>query len=181
MAADQQTSTTAGTQAEAGKASFPPFDSGTFESTIFWLIVTFGILFVVMWRLAIPRVKGILDDRHHKIQEDLAAARHMRKEASDAAAAYEKTLTEARANSQALAAETRTKVKLEQENKRQSLEAELNHKLQTAESQIAESQVAAMANVGQIANEAAAAIVEQFTGKPADTAAIAQAMAQVRA
>ncbi len=180
MAANEHPGTQSGTEAEGGK-SFPPFDAGTFESTIFWLVVTFGLLFLIMWRMALPRVKGIIEHRHDTIQQDLAAARKMRKEASDAAAGYEKTLAEARANSQALAAETRSKVKLEQENRRQSLEAELNHKLQTAETQIAEAQIAAMENVGQIANEAATAIVEQFTGKPADPAAIAQAMAEVRA
>lgn len=176
------TSTQSGTETKGGgDPAFPPFDSSNFASTILWLVITFGALYLIMSRLALPRVKTILADRSHKIHGDLAAARQMRKEANEAAAAYEKTLADARANSQALAAETRAKVKLEQENKRQALEAELNQKLQTAEAQIAEAQVAAMQNVGQIAGEAATAIVEQFTGKPADPAAIAQAMAEVRA
>ena len=174
------TETHSGTEAHSGEAAFPPFDPGTFSSTIVWLVITFGLLYLIMSRLALPRVKGILRTRSDKIHGDLAAARKMREEANEANAAYEKTLTEAKAKSQALAAETRAKVKLEQEAKRRSLEVELNGKLQTAEAQIAEMKAGAMANVGQIANEAASAIVEHITGKPADPTAIAAAIAEAK-
>jgi F-type H+-transporting ATPase subunit b len=170
-----------GPESTAGhEGAFPPFDPATFTSTIFWLVVTFGLLYFIMSRLALPRVKEILRVRSGKIHDDLRAAREMRQEANDAAAGYEKTLTEAKGRSQALAAETRAKVKAEQDLKRQSLEAELTQKLQTAETQIAEARATAMANVGQIANEAAAAIVQHITGTPADPHAIASAIAAAK-
>ena len=161
------------------EAAFPPFDPATFTSTIFWLVVTFGALYLIMSRTALPRVKEILRTRSTRIQGDLAAARSMREEAMAASVAYDKTLAEARARSQSLAAETRAKVKLEQDAKRMSLEADLGHKLQVAEARIAEMKTAAMANVGQIANEAAVAIVEHITGEPADHDAIVRAIAEV--
>ena len=172
------TETHSGTEAPGGEAAFPPFDPGTFSSTIVWLVITFGLLYLIMSRLALPRVKGILATRSDKIHADLAAARKMREEATQANAAYEKTLTEAKATSQSLAAETRAKVKAEQEAKRLALETDLNGKLQTAEAQIAAMKASAMANVGQIANEAASAIIQHITGKPADPTAIASAIAQ---
>ena len=162
------------------EGAFPPFDPATFTSTIFWLVVTFGLLYLIMSRLALPRVKGILTTRSDKIHADLRAARGMRQEANEAAAGYEKTLAEAKNRSQALAGETRAKVKAEQDSKRQALEAGLSHKLQMAEAQIAESQAAAMASVGQIANEAATAIVQHITGAPADPTAIATAIAAAK-
>ena len=170
-----------GPETSAGhEGAFPPFDPATFTSTIFWLVVSFGALYLLMSRLALPRVKGILQTRSAKIHEDLAAARKMREEALDASSAYDKTMAEARSRSQALAAETRTKVKLEQDAKRTTLETGLNHRLQTAEAQIADMKAAAMANVGQIAHEAATAIIEHITGKPADSDAIARALAEAR-
>ena len=163
------------------EAAFPPFDAATFTSTIFWLVVTFGALYLVMSRTALPRVTDILKTRSARIHGDLAAARSMREEAMAASKAYDKTLAEARASSQSLAAETRAKVKLEQDARRMSLEADLAHKLQAAEARIADMKTAAMANVGQIANEAASAIVEHITGRPADPDAIARAIADVPA
>ena len=162
------------------EAAFPPFDPATFSSTLIWLAITFGALYLIMGRVALPRVHDILKNRADKIRSDLGAAFKMREEANAANAAYEKTLAEAKARSQALAQETRGRVKAEQDAKRQALEAELNGKLQAAETQIADKKASAMASVGQIANEAASAIIQQFTGKPADPTAVAAALAQAK-
>ena len=168
------------TAGSAHEAAFPPFDPATFSSTLVWLALTFGALYLIMSRLALPRVHDILKDRGDKIRGDLGAAFKMREEANEASAAYEKTLTEAKARSQALAQETRLRVKGEQDTKRLALEAELNAKLQVAETQIAERKASAMASVGLIATEAAAAIVQHITGKPADEAAVASAIADAK-
>jgi len=176
MATEHQT----GTQAHGGgEAAFPPFDSATFSPTIFWLLITFGALYAIMARYALPRVQSILKMRSDNIHANLAAARTMRQEAQEASENYAKTLAEAKARSQALANEARAKVKAEQNTKRHDLEAELNRKLQMAETQIADAKASAMANVGQIANEAAGAIVQHITGKPADPEAIAKAIAGI--
>ena len=176
MASEHQT----GTQ-QPSEGAFPPFDPKTYPSTIFWLIITFGLLYLAMARYALPRVQSILKTRSERIHGDIAAAHKLRDEAREAAAAYDKTLQEARTRSQQLAAETRNKVKLEQDNKRQALEADLTGKLTAAEQRITEMKAGAMANVGQIATEAAAAIVAHITGQPADTDAVAKAIATARA
>ena len=172
----------AGTEVQAapGSAAFPPFDPATYTSTLVWLALTFGALYLIMARVALPRVHDILKNRGDQIRHDLDAAFKMREEANEAVAAYEKTLAEAKSRSQALAQETRARVKLDQDAKRLTLEADLNAKLLSAEQQIAEKKAAAMAGVGQIANEAAAAIVQHITGRPADPAAIASAIAQAK-
>ena len=162
------------------EAAFPPFDTNNFTSTLVWLILTFGALYFIMSRVALPRVHDILKDRADKIREDLRASFKMREEANQAAASYETTLNEAKARSQALAQETRARVKLDQDAKRLALEADLNAKLQGAETQIAERKASAMASVGQIATEAASAIVQHITGKPADPDAIAAAIAEAK-
>ncbi len=168
----------AGTEAPG---AFPPFDPHTYPSTILWLAVTFGLLYLMMSRYALPRVGSILRTRSRHICDDLAAANRLRDEARAAAAAYDKTLGEAHARSQQLAAETRNAVKLEQDGKRSALELELSGKLAAAEKSIAETKAAAMGNVGQIAADAAGAIVQHFTGQPADADAIAKALVAARA
>lgn len=167
------------TGTEAPKA-FPPFDPSTYPSTILWLVVSFGLIYLMMARYALPRVNSILKTRSRTIHDDIAAANRMRDEARAASAAYDKTVKEARDRGQQLAAETRNAVKLEQENKRQALELELNGKLAAAERSIAETRANAMANVGQIATETANAIVEHFTGRGADEQALAKALVEAQ-
>ncbi len=166
--------------AGGGESAFPPFDPHTYPTSILWLVVTFGILYFTMSRYALPRVGSILKERSDKIRERLAAARKMREQAREASDAYDRTLAEARSRSQELANETRNRVKSEQDGKRMTLEAELDDKLKAAELRIAETKASAMANVGQIATETAAAIVEHLTGKPANSDQVARAIAASR-
>jgi F-type H+-transporting ATPase subunit b len=157
--------------------TFPPFDSANFVPVLIWLALSFALLYFLMSKIALPRVHDILHTRQAKINEDLKNANKMRAEAHEAGAAHDKMLAEARAKAQALAQETHARLNAETDAKRHSLEADLNAKLVAAEAQIAETKEKAMSNVQSIAEEAAAAIVQHLTGKPADAAAISAALA----
>ena len=174
-----------GTQAHGGAAPhetvFPPFDFATFPSQLIWLAITFGALYLLMSRVALPRVKNILDTRAAKIASDLDAAADAKDKADAAAAGHEKTLADAKANAQALAQETHAKLAAETDAQRHALEAELNTKLAAAEAQIADMKAKAMSNVEGIAKDAAAAIVQQLTGKPASADAVAAAVSSLKA
>ncbi|WP_297297817.1 F0F1 ATP synthase subunit B' [uncultured Methylovirgula sp.] len=174
---------TATTQAQPAPAKevFPPFDSTNFGSLLIWLALTFGLLYWLMSRVALPRVSGILEARHNKINADVLAAHVKRKEADQAAADYQKTLADARSNAQSLAQETHARLAAEADAKRHALEAELNARLVAAEKQIEATKAKAMASVDQIAQDTAAAILEHITGKPADPATIADAIAKLKA
>jgi F-type H+-transporting ATPase subunit b len=164
--------TTAHTQQPAGhKEPFPPFNGETFASQLFWLAICFVFLFVMMWKVALPRIGAIIDNRQKNIDDDLAAAAKFKADSEAAVAAYEKALADARGKAQALANETRDKQAAAAEATRKKLEGELNIKLADAEKTIAATKQAAMANVRTIAADATKAIVERLTGKaPADSA-----------
>lgn len=182
MATSIENGTVTGTQvgAPAGEKPFPPFDSANFASLLIWLVLSFGALYLLMLKVALPRVENILRDRRTKISDDLGDAFAKRTQADQAAAAYQKTLADARANAQALAQQTHARLAAEADAKRQMLEADLSAKIAAGETQIETMKTKAMANVGQIAQETAAAIVEHLTGKPADAKAIAAAIAAVK-
>ena len=60
---------------------FPPFDFATFPSQILWLAITFGLFYLVMKKVIVPRVGSILEDRHDRIAQDLDEAERLRSEA----------------------------------------------------------------------------------------------------
>src|SRR2546423_10699023 len=155
---------------------FPPFQKETFASQIVWLVITFIALYVLISRIAIPRIGGIIEQRSKRIEEDFAEAQRA-KDASEAAlAAYEKALADARHRAQAIGAEIRDKLNAEAEERRKALEAKLNAQLAEAEKQIAEAKSAAMANVRGIAVDAAGAIVERLIGTSPPAPAVAAAV-----
>ncbi|MGB7774131.1 MAG: F0F1 ATP synthase subunit B' [Pseudolabrys sp.] len=164
--------TTAHTEAPGGhKGTFPPFDSHTFASQLVWLVITFVLLYVVLAKVALPRVGGIIAERQKRIDDDLAQANSFKTQSDSAIAAYEKALADARNRAQSIANDMREKQTAEAESVRKKIEDQFNVKLADAEKAIAATKQAAMANVRGIATDAAKAIVERLTGKaPADTA-----------
>lgn len=154
------------------KGVFPPFDSSTFPSQLVWLAITFAVLYVLMAKVALPKVGGIIESRQKRIDGDIAAAGALKAQSDEALAAYEKALADARAAAQAIANETRDKQAAAAAASRKSLEDALNVKLAEAEKTIAATKLAAMANVRSIASDATKAIVERLIGKvPTDAAA----------
>ena len=156
---------TAHTEAEGGhKAPFPPFQKDTFASQMVSLLIAFVALYLIVSRIALPRVGSVLDARQNTIEGDLAEAQKL-KDASDAALkAYESELAAARSRAQAIGTETREKLNAASEAERKTLEDRLSLKLADAEKTIASTREAAMSNVRGIAADAAAAIVQQLTG-----------------
>src|SRR5207237_5811562 len=156
--------TSAHTEANGREHAFPPFQKDTFASQLVSLAIAFVALYLLVSKVALPRVGSVLDERQGKIDGDLAEAQKL-KDASDAALkAYENELAAARARAHAISAETREKLNAASEAERKTLEERLTHKLIEAEKTIAATREAAMSNVRSIAAEAAAAIVQRLTG-----------------
>src|SRR5262249_54386750 len=143
-----------------GHAAFPPFQRENFASQLVWLAISFVLLYVLMSKIALPRVGGILAARQQRISDDLAKADDLKAKSEAAHAAYEKALADARTRAQTIAAETHAKQAADAEATNKRLEAELHQKLAAAEQSIASTRTAAMGNVGSIATDTASAIVE---------------------
>jgi F-type H+-transporting ATPase subunit b len=153
------------------KGAFPPFNPETFASQLFWLVVTFVLLYAIVAKVALPRVGAIIAYRQKRIADDFAEAEQSKVQSDAAIAAYEKALADARARAQAIANETREQQAAQAAATRKKLEGELNIKLAEAEKTIAATKQTAMTNVRGIATDAAKAIVERLIGHaPADKA-----------
>jgi F-type H+-transporting ATPase subunit b len=162
-----------------GHGPFPPFDKQTFPSQLLWLTVTFVALYLLMARIALPRIDSILERRRASIAGDLAEAQRLKGESDAAIASYEKSLADARGRAQALVNDSRQQQAAETEAQRKTLDATLNARIAQAESSIAQTKSAAMVNVRGIATEAAAAIVERLIGiAPASRDDVAAAVAE---
>lgn len=158
-----------GTEAHGGAAAehsaFPPFDATTFPSQLLWLAITFAALYLLMSRLALPRIGEILEVRRDRIEGDLAEAERMRQKTDQAIEDYETALAEARSKAHSIAEETRARVKADLDARREKVEADLATKMAEAEGRIDETKREAMSNVNEIAAETAQAVVTRLVGK----------------
>jgi len=175
------------TQAEVGHAggeahsNFPPFDASTFPSQLLWFFLAFGFLYWFTAKRALPQIGAVIENRRARIARDLDDATAMQQRADAATAAHEKTLADARAKARAMAQAARDQAVADAETKRRALEDQLAARLAAAEREIAATRERAMANVAQIAEETAGAVVERLAGRKPDPAAIAAAIRSTEA
>lgn len=180
-AAEAEAGHTEGTAAEGGgHGGFPPMDAHTFPSQIFWLVVFFALLYLLMSRVALPKMGAVLEKRASTIEGDLARAQALKNETEAAVQTYEKALADARAKAQGIATETRGKMASEIEAERGALEKTLSAKLAEAESRISALKATAMKDVNDIAAETAAEIVSSLTGAPVSKDQAAKAIAGLK-
>lgn len=167
--------TTHGTVSHGGKegADFPPFDTANFLPQIVWLALIFGLLYVLMSRLALPRVASILSERETKIASDLDASRQLQDKAQAAAAANEEKLRATRAEAQAIGRDAQQQAAAQTAAQRATSEQEFSAKLAASDRQIADAKLKALGNVEQIAVDAAASILEKLTERRVEPASLA--------
>jgi F-type H+-transporting ATPase subunit b len=165
------------TQAPAEhKGGFPPFDTTTFPSQLFWLVVTFAFLFTVLWRVAGPKINSAITNRRGVINGAIKDANAARSDAQAAQAAYEAALASARAKAGALAEETRQGLNAEIAKAKADADASAAKAMHDADARIAQTREAAKTAVQASARDAAIAIVERLTGDTVSADDAAKAM-----
>jgi F-type H+-transporting ATPase subunit b len=179
MAAETQstTATTETTGAEGhGQGGLPQFQFQYWGAEIVWLLLFFAILYAMLAWVFTPRLRRVIDERARTIADAVETARRVQSEAEEQRKAAQAEVDEARGRSQRVASEARAKVAAEAAERQALEDAKVAEKIAAAEATIRKARDAAMANVGTIASDTAAAIVEKLTGKPASAADIAAAM-----
>jgi len=143
-----------------------------FAPQLVWLAITFTLLYLILARVALPRIATTLEKRRDVIANDLDEAGCLKRQGEDALRAYEAALAAARGRAHAIAAETRQTLAAEAEREKAALAASTAKRAAEAEARIAAAKAAAMANVRQIAADTAAAIVAKLMGASPDAAAV---------
>ena len=149
---------------DAQKAGMPQFDLSRFPSQIFWLGVTFLVLYWVMSKIALPRIGEVLEARANRIGGDLDRASALKAEADQIKAAYEKALGESRAKAQEVGRSTEASLAREAADRQARLGNELAGRIRDAEGRIAAAKASAMGNLAGVAAEVATLAVQRVAG-----------------
>ncbi len=164
----------------ADSGAFPPFDPQYFAGQIFWLLISFGLLYFLLARVFLPRIGQTLEDRSNRIADDLDTAAHMQADAQAASKAYDTALADARAKAHNVAESTRQSVDAEIEAEMAEADAHAAKQAGIAEGRINKIRTAALANIDGIAEDVAAAAVKAVSGKTMSAAVIAKAVKAVK-
>lgn len=176
-----QTSTEVSHGSEAHGKSFPPLDPSTFAPQLIWLAITFVTLYFVMSRVALPRISTVIEERRDRIASDLDQAEQLKQQTEEAIAAYEESLTQARAKAIGIAQETREALTNEVEAEKLEAEKQISETLAVAEKRISDAKSAALSHVSEVASDTAEAIVKELIGGKLTKSQVNQAVSKAMA
>ena len=163
--------------ADHASSGLPQFDLSQWPGQMVWMLLIFGILFLLFRYIFVPAVGGTIAEREDKIGGDIGQARRLRDEAEAQSRAAAEELAAARANAQRLAADAKAAAANDAAKRQAEEEARLGQVMAEAEARIAAARTEAMTHVRGIASETAQAIVEKLTGSAATPAEVEQALA----
>lgn len=170
------TSTEHAGDAHGAKPGLPQLDTTTFASQLFWLLISFAILYFVISRIAAPKIGGVIADRAGRIKGDIDAAAKAKRDSEAAIAGYDKALADARAKALKTSDELRNTVNAEINAKNDAAAKQLAADTAKAEARIAEMRRNAMARVGEVARETAADVIQKLSGEAANAADVEAAV-----
>ena len=154
------------TEQPAGhKGGLPQLNADDFAPQLVWLALTFGALYWIMSRVALPRIAEVLETRRGQIADDLDAARNFRQKSELAEAAYKSDLAEAKARARTIAQETRDRLNAKIDSKRAEVDAKINARLAESEKRIVSAKQKALKEINGIAASTTSGIVEKLTGE----------------
>ena len=146
-----------------------------FPNQIFWLVITIVVIFLVLSRVALPRIAAVLAERQGTITNDLAAAEELKRQAEAAEEAYNKALADARAEAQNIVAKNKAELQSQLDNAMAQADAEIAAKTAESEKAISEIRASAVDSIEIVARDTAGALVSALGGT-ADAKAVAAAV-----
>lgn len=155
----------------------PQLDFSTFPNQIFWLVVSLVVVYLVLQRVALPRIASVLADRSASIQRDLDKAEDYKRSAEQAEEAYNKALADARAEAQEIVNAARVDIQKDLDIAIAKADAEIAARSAESEKAIADIRDTAMKSVKVVANTVAVDIVEAIMPSASDAKAIKDAVA----
>ena len=150
---------------ETAKVGMPQLDFSTFSNQIFWLVVTLVVIYLILSRIALPRIGGALADRAGTITNDLAEAEELKQRALEAEQVYEKALVDARAEAQSINIAMRAEIQAQLDVELAKADAQISARTAEAAAALAEIRNSAMVSVKDVAKATAKEIVAVMGGK----------------
>jgi len=150
-------------EAEAA-VGMPQLDFSTWPNQIFWLLVTLVVIYLVLSRVALPRIGAVLAERKGAITNDLAAAEELKQKAVAAEKAYNDALANARTEAAKIVAAAKAEIQKDLDAATAKADVEISAKVAESEKTIATIRDGAAAAVSEVARDTAVALVAALGG-----------------
>lgn len=166
--------------AEGGKSGgLPQMNPATMPTQVFWLVVIFVSLYVILSKVAIPRLEGVIQTRADRIKSDLSGAENLKTQAEKLRNDYESAVARSRAQALGETTAARDAASKETSERQAKAAAQLTEQAKAAEARILEQKRQALGEIKQVAAEVAAEVTSKLLGVTVSTSAAQAAVDQL--
>ena len=156
---------TESTVAQGQAVGMPQLDFATFPNQIFWLIVALVAIWLILTRVALPRIGAVLAERRGAITNDIARAEALKQQAEEAQAAYEQALADARSKANRIIEKAKAEMQDQLDIALQKADAEIAARTVESERRLSEIRDSASAAVEEVARDTAREVLVAFNAK----------------
>ena len=149
-------------QANSSEGGMPQLDSEFWAAQIFWLLLIFSILYLVIWKVFLPKITYSIENRKSRIVNDLNEAQKLKENAEKKLKEYEKIIESAKKESKKIIEDSRKKLNDDIENKKQKFNNEIEKELNIIEKEIKDLKKSSLPNVSKIATETTSEVIKQI-------------------
>ena len=141
-------------------------------SQIFWLIITFGVLFIVLSKLILPKISANLEARKSQILENIGAAEKQREASENKIKEYEKIILDSKNEAKNYFNKARGQILKDIDKKRKTLKNEINVEIKKAEKEIVDLKNKSPEKINKIVVETSSDLVKQLIGVEVNNSSI---------
>jgi len=163
--------------AESG--GMPQLDPEFWFSQIFWLVITFGILYLVLSKLILPKISDNLETRKSQVLENLELAEKQRNESEEKLKEFDNIILKSKIDAKNLFNESRRKLLDDINNKRQKLDDEIDKEVKIVESEIEQLKKKSPEKINKIAIETSADLIKQLINADINNSSITAIVSDV--
>jgi F-type H+-transporting ATPase subunit b len=156
--------------AESG--GMPQLNPEFWISQIFWLTITFGVLYIVLSKLILPKISANLEIRKSQILENIEAAEKNREDSEKKIEEYEQIINNSKIEAKNYFNQTREKILKDINLKREILDKEIDDEIYKAENEIKDLMDKAPEKINKIAIETSGQLINQLIGADVNSSSI---------
>ena len=149
-------------QAFGSEAGMPQLNPEFWAAQIFWLILTFSSLYLIIWKVFLPKITLSIENRKFRVVNDLDEAQKLKENAEKKLNEYNKIIEESKKEAKKIIEDSKKKLDRDIKNKKYKFNDEIEKELMAAEKEIKDLKKSSISNINNIAAETSAEIIKQI-------------------
>ena len=156
-------------QAFGAEGGMPQLNPEFWASQIFWLILIFSSLYIIMWKIFLPKISDSIENRKSRVIGDLNETQKLKENAEKKLREYNKIIEDTKKEAKKIIEDNKKKLENDIKSKKQKFNEEIEKELMSVEKEIKSLKKLSISSINKIAAEVSSEVIKQLVGTSVNT------------